>query len=1190
MLTIYKASAGSGKTYNLTRDYIRYLLAEKKDDGSYRLRREARSRHSHILAITFTNKATAEMSERIVKALALLSGLTVEGTTGSPYEKDFIREFGCTAEELRRAAGRALKDLLFDYAYFNVSTIDSFFQSVLRLFTREVELPDNFAVDLDNTRAITIGLGELLNSIKHPADPDPRTAESDRWLQSWLLEFMEAEMKDGKVFNLFLTSSRMFADMVESFRNLMNETFKRNIDKIREYYSDAGRIVKLRNRLASISGERYTALRSACRRLLDTGVEPEWLATTMRSHIRDWMRGKNETDWNATMDKVAADPTAAFLSDSTLKKSGLRRADIVTPERLEAIEAVMEAAARCREYDSTLRPIALNIFTLGLLGRILDNVSAYCRDNNLVLLSETNSILKGIINNDETPFLYEKLGYQLNHYLIDEFQDTSVMQWDNLKPLLLESLSRGNDNLVIGDEKQSIYRFRNADPELLGHLVADDVTANRYWVDAAIQSRGQELSENSNWRSSQEVVRFNNTVFHYLPRLLDRKNGIAPGAPRPITATYRGIIQQIAPARLEKITPGYVRIEFIPAAGRNSDEMTDSDPRMEFIERQLRRLFTEGKYRASDIAILVRSNVAASNVISHLLAAMERTDNPLPRFAIMNNEAMTLGSSKAVQLIVSILRLVNLPEFLDPDPEEGPDGKPRVTNAYRRLKLFNRYHYYLHSEHPATDDEPARPFTPAEALQAAVTHIDDSDITGYKSLLDMECLNLPGVVERIIARFVPAATRDDEAIFLSAFQDAVLDYCARGDHDIRRFMQWWDSAGRKIGVSSPADLDAVKVMTIHQSKGLEFPCVILPLSDRSLSRVNGGRPEWIPLDREGIGETFDIDTDLLPELAPIRMCTEMKASPFLRESLDEHIIRESIDELNVQYVAFTRASRELLVCAPLPDKYKTSSAIGAMLSDVIQSTDDAALASGDDRPDGESAEWTVGLADKLSGQVFTYGSPTVREAEESDKKTDDTAFVTIDRYTLLSPENDKLSRDPDPDERPVLRAKIEAIDPFDPSEPRHIGIFLHNVLSLVTTRDKLDSALKRMFYRYRIPADMRPGLTARLRMALSEPAAARWFEGFERVITERSLSWETDGRIITNRPDRIVVMPDGSIEIVDYKFVTTLPGEEWTDRRYRKYRDQIHDYTYHLHDATDAPVRGYLWFISDTATQIVPII
>ncbi|MDE5607572.1 MAG: UvrD-helicase domain-containing protein [Muribaculaceae bacterium] len=1179
MLTIFKASAGSGKTYNLTRDYIRFLLARKTPDG-YRLCDNPHSRHSHILAITFTNKATAEMSERIVKALALLSGM---GDRKSPYESEFVREFRCSPDQLHKAAAQALKDLLFDYTRFNVSTIDAFFQSVLRAFTREVELPDNFNVDLNDDRAITIGLTELFNSINEPAEKGSPRAESNKWLSDWLVDYMKGMMTAGKSFNLFSPTSNMFGGMVKSFSKLINETFKKNIGPIRDYYSNPALIVGLRNRLAEISGNRYQTLRSAIEAFRSTGDFN--LSTTFGSNIKKWENGEKVTALNSTLLSIIENPAKAFKAKEKF-----------TDEAGICAQAVVKAAINCYEYQHTLAPIADNIFKLGLLGRILTAVDDYCRENNFILLSETNNILKGIINDDETPFIYEKLGFYLNHYLIDEFQDTSAMQWDNLKPLLLESLSRGCDNLVIGDEKQSIYRFRNADPELLGHIVADDITKKEAWAKAEIDTRGETLADNSNWRSSREVITFNNTIFHFLPRRLSATFD----APQ-ITDTYRGIIQQIHPVHIPDLKPGYVRIQFLASAPKGKKakaETSDGDAPEQmtqqlFIETELRRILTEGKYQPSDIAILVRSNDEAAKIIHNLLEAMNRPDDPLPRIPIMSNDALTLGSSRAVNLIISILRLVNLPEFLEPD--FGEDQRFKPSPAYRRAKLVNRYHYYLHKT-VSDDDGRSRPLTPDEALAEAIRNPDlpDGDQADYASLLDMECLNLPGVIERIIARYIPEQLTDSETIFLSAFQDAVIDFSSRGNHDIRQFLKWWDGGGYRTGVSTPTSLNALKVMTIHQSKGLEFDCVILPIGENYLGSPDTSKPEWVELDTSLIADRFDIRPELLPKFAPLTMSKLMADSDIHRDAFREHVTKLTIDELNVTYVAFTRAVRELLICAPIPSKPDESSALGANLYSIISAIDEEALNAPNAGLTDEKRLWTISLNDKLNERVFTLGSPTVKDErqEQADSKPGEErpVDIIIDRYNLIDNATRNLRNELSDEYRPVIKAKTDAVDPFSPSDPRHIGTFLHAVMSLVTTPDRLPSALKRLFYRYRIPEGMRGALRSRLEMALAEPEAARWFDGFSRVITERALTWQRDGEMINRRPDRIVLMPDGSAEIVDYKFVVDLPDDPTTEPKFDVYSRQVATYCRHLAKAKKVRVKGYLWYISDTETRIIQVI
>ncbi|MDE6801495.1 MAG: UvrD-helicase domain-containing protein, partial [Muribaculaceae bacterium] len=773
----------------------------------------------------------------------------------------------------------------------------------------------------------------------------------------------------------------------------------------------------------------------------------------------------------------------------------------------------------------------------------------------------------------------------------------SAMQWDNLKPLLLESLARGCDNLVIGDEKQSIYRFRNADPELLGHIVADDVTKKEAWAKATIDPRGETLADNSNWRSSQEVITFNNTVFHFMPRRLSDTTK-APS----ISDTYRGIIQQIHPNRIPNLKPGYVKIQFLSPTPRKKKGTSADDNSSEpgkpvmthqtFIETELRRILTEGKYQPKDIAILVRSNDDAEKIIHNLMEAMNREEDPLPRISIMSNDALKLGSSRAVNLIISILRLVNLPEFLEPDYSDTQRYKP--SPAYRRAKLVNRYHYFLHKT--SDEDGSPRELTPDEALAEALKcpDIPDGDQSAYASLLAMECLNLPGVVERIIARYIPQELIDGETIFLSAFQDAVIDFSARGNHDIRQFLKWWDAGGYKTGVSTPANLNALKVMTIHQSKGLEFDCVILPIGENYLGSPDPSRPEWVELDRMTIAERFDIRPELIPQFAPQTMSKLMDDSDIHRDAFRDHVTKLTIDELNVTYVAFTRAVRELLICAPIPSKPDESSALGANLYSIVSSVNSDTLTAPNSGLTDDKRQWTITLSDKLRDGTFTLGEPTVKNS--STKKSDSrpaeekSRDIVIDRYNLIDDATRNLRSELSDEHRPVIKAKTDAIDPFCPTDPRHTGTFLHAVMSLVTTADRLPSALKRMFYRYRIPKEMRAGLRERLEMALAEPEAARWFTGFKRVITERPMTWERKGEMVNRRPDRIIFMTDGSAEIVDYKFVVEMPDDPANEPKFGAYSRQVSTYCRHLAKAKNIEVRGYLWYISYTETRIIPVI
>ena len=1185
MLQIYKASAGSGKTYNLTREYIKFLIAVKDEKGRYRLRRHPMSDHSRILAITFTNKATGEMTHRIIKELATLAGMASDdelkelglepadrekSTLSSPYYKDFTNPdtgLGCTADELRKAARTALTNLLYDYSYFNVSTIDSFFQSVLRMFTREVELPDNYNVELDNKFAISLGVDEMYTSLNYHTIKDTPENVEQQWVKAWLLEFMKDRMLQGKSFNIFSRSSSNYSELIDELSSVTDEEFKKRLPLLRPYFADHTRLMKFAAAVARLTDTARDEMKALAARVLETVPDIEKnLSTNYVNALRKIVNNTPLTS-DGTIVSAATDPNKAV-------KAAARK--VLSDSYQQLCVSAAAAYVRYKSVKSQLDPIRRHVYIFGLISTVMNYIDAYCRDNQLILLNETNNILHGLINDDETPFIYEKLGYYLDHFLIDEFQDTSAMQWENLKPLLMESLSRGNDNLVIGDEKQCIYRFRSSDPRLLGEQVNIDTT-ERFNTDEIVQLKGIDIVDNSNWRSSPEIVLFNNTLFMDLARQLDDKFGNRPGV-LSATRTYTNTIQQIDDRR--KTVPGYVKVRMTqpqtPGRKPKTDDATEAKPvsatdsALDFMLTELRRQLDSG-YEPGDIAILVRGKRDGKRVIDFLLAKMNDPADPLRRFDIISEEAVTLDASRAVRLITSVLRLVSLPEFLEADELAVAKARGQHTNdikrhdAYRRARLVNRFHFYLHLTH---DDGSA--YTASEALEAALkdnkTPTDsatDTDETAMKSLLDMECPSLPAIVERIIHAFVPPALKASENLFLSTYQDAVIEFTKRGNHDIRSFLDWWDKGGHRTAITLPADINAVTVMTIHKAKGLEFPCVHIPFAGGDMFKSES--VDWVDFDTARFAE-IGIDETIVPPAMPLAITKAMTESDLYGRSCADIVAQTNIDELNVNYVAFTRPTRELIV--------NCSAAKEGTFSKLVEN---AFMTLDDSRIDSlgitdVSRQWVMTLADRYADNILTIGEPTTPVRSNSKKAP--RPMLELKRYTTA------------PDlKRMTARTQPDALEPFDPTSQRHLGNFMHAVMSLIMTPDDLDNAMKRQVYRHRMREPLASQLKQRLHMALTNQAAARWFGDFTRVITERPIS--NNGR--DTRIDRVVWLPDGTIEVVDYKFVDRLPSSFDDNDTHRKYIRQVKGYCNSIRGNTHARVNGYIWYIGPDDNMIVKI-
>lgn len=1088
MLSIYKASAGSGKTYTLAYQYIKMLLGRQQERaGDYRLDTRSRRRHRSILAITFTNKATDEMKQRIIHELAVIAGAEPGWTAPSPYMADLCRDLKATPEQIAAEARRAMADLLFDYGFFAVSTIDSFFQQVLRTFAREADLTGNYEVDLDKGGMIALALAQLFRSIEYSDDTATRRTAS------WLSTFLRSRMIRGESVELFNRNSNLFGNLLRFVKSVLNETFDAHADELTAYLADPDRLPRLAEALTAALDNAASHARDACRRCIALLNGREGITRYVFDPIFRYASQEpvpKAAEPSATLLKALANPDSAIKKD---KKSAALLAD------RPLIDAIGDAAQAISDYyttTATLEPVRDNIHFLGLLGDVMRQMDILRRDNNTLLLSDTNSILSRIIGDDETPFVYERMGVWVEHFLIDEFQDTSRLQWANLRPLINEGLATDRDSLIIGDEKQCIYRFRSSDPTLLQHKVQQQFAESSH-------IHGDTAEGNTNWRSSATVVSFNNDFFSRLAE----DAGLGD--------IYANVRQEISGAH--KNHEGYVAL--YPAEGNAAEAAQEGYARM---ADEIARQIASG-YCPADIAVLARKKRHAVGAINYLLR--RQADDPdYPRFRIISDDSIQLGSSQAVRLVISVMRSVLLSRPGEEAAAESSEKRRRNHTLAEAVlaRLVNDYEYAA-----------ARGCEPSQALAQAVEAAADGPgcESGHAPQVDtaMTCPNLQTLTDRIIATFTDPGTLADEHIYLSALQDVVATFTMRGGSDLRAFLEWWDRTGRFTAVASPQAPDTLRVMTIHKSKGLEFKCVHIPVGDWDY--IDFRDPEWFDTP-EGLG---GIDPALLPPLLPVKPEKRMEATPFAKQ-YSRRVNESILDETNTLYVAFTRAVDELIV----------TYASGAAKSS----------GSGAAKKSGLSIRQTLASLGSEDGR-YESGSPTSPAPAEASRRT------------AVEPEGIELIPTLVPGDKPSVWADTRIDMPVDPLTPRGRGIMLHDILAGVRSADSLDRAVRRMVSRGAVPAALAPELHEILARSLARPDVRRWFEGFTRVMTERPIAIGPDGTD-HRRPDRVVWTADGHVDVIDYK-----SGEE----RPKSHHRQVAFYMAQLRRLGYRNVRGYLWYL-----------
>ncbi len=1158
MLTIYKASAGSGKTYNLAYQYIKMLLGVKRPSGHYVLNHSKylgmgnlnTRPHSHILAITFTNKATAEMKSRIIKELDALCHIPADDKD-APYAAQLISEFGCTREELASVAKSALSGLLYDYSAFNISTIDAFFQTILRTFAREIDRQGDFRLEIERDYAITAAISLLFDEVN---DRDPAISKS---VGKWLTEMAFSQMDEGRDFNPFNRGSYFYRSIAGMIGRTFSEAYETRAVEMRHYMHDpqklrafVARLRQLKEQLTDLeikSAQRFFDLLHA-EGFSDSSINNN-LLKMIEASIANPGFGKKELE---KIEKSSAYVQALSVGDHDgLFKKGFVPSTKVYESLFDWFNTASNAGYKRYVYDAMIREVN----TLWALTFIDEYINRFRIDNNLILISDTNTLLGAIINDSDTPFIYERVGVELRNFLIDEFQDTSAMQWRNLQPLLSNSNASGHDNLIIGDVKQSIYRWRGGDSDLLGHRVADDPAF------ALHEEKGTKPGENTNYRSAHDMVRFNNTIFHKLA-----KRHAIPG--------YEGITQSLPKQTADLSAHIVVRnlsddtLDQSLAVYMSPDEIEGLTPTDKACARALEASFYltgrtileqhDQGYAWRDIAILCRSNRMATDMAEYLM-------RKFPEINLVSEEALLVRSSSAVKLIVSILEIIDK-SYAGEKPAELAQTKQKGRAlARKRAMVVDRFEYFM--SHGATT---------ADAIQKAFdfsAHEVETDERTTSLLDDLDYLrqlapaNLPTLVEAIIDLKIPPKQRQDENAYITSFVDTVMDFTANFTPTIHAFLDFWNQKNEKISIGASESQDAVAIMTVHKAKGLEWDCVHIPAMSWKLSA--DAQRQWFVLD-----DMDEIEPSIRPPMMNIKPDKFFSSAhcPFA-DAIKEQTDKDTADNLNVAYVAFTRAVRELHIS-------------------VVQTKDDnrflrpALLEVLNDQNSGHPTLHinTASSVDSLGN--YSFGKPTAPKQKENKsdegpkRKVKPTAINPADfsiEFTALNKSitrvDDLLSRADSADDPDIGNDASGAIVDENPIDERmkeaaRRGINLHSILANMTTIDDLDSAIKRNANR--IPTDELDQYRQTLVEAFNQGAelASLWFDpAAPRILTEQPIYVSDNDENF--RPDRIVWTTVGTIDIVDYKF---------TSRARLSHILQVQRYAQMLADMGYTNIRTFVWY------------
>ena len=1077
-LTVYKASAGSGKTFTLAREYMTLVI-----DNPYAYRT--------ILAVTFTNKATEEMKLRI---LGQLYGIAHHLPESDQYLKQIHEALPHLSEsQIRKNAEAALRLLIHNYNYFHVQTIDTFFQSVLRNLARELDLTANLRIGLNDYQVEQQAVDELIESLE----------DTDKLL-FWIMEYIKENIADDKGWNVI--------GQIKSFgEHIFRDYYKENANKLSERMDEEGFFEGFKEKMKNIKKKAKEQFDEIAASFFDALEEGGYSADDLSGKTRGiWSyfnkikNGKYSDDdlLNLTFTKCMESP------DNWVKKADVKN-------HTDLYQQVSSVLYPILQFSEQHRPTLVKMYKsadltvkhlnqLRLLGSIDKKVRTMNQEANRFLLSDTQTLLHSLIQDSDSPFIFEKIGTQLNHVMIDEFQDTSTIQWKNFKVLLEETMSREDaGNLIVGDVKQSIYRWRSGDWRLLNNIESEFINPKKQLDIETLDT---------NYRSDRNVIDFNNAFFvEAAKQEYENLKEAMPEEAQQLLNAYADVEQKV-PAN--KRAQGYVEIKLLKTQEDEdtADESTGKgkgERMMQLCLETVDKLVARG-VPTNKIAILVRNNQTIQDIAEYF---MNHSD-----YEMVSDEAFRLDASQAVQTLVTAL------------------------------------HYLMHP-----NDDIAR----ATLLKYALTYLDSEELVTQLTSNRQEYLEIPllDLTERLFTEFRLGEVEDMKAqsAYVCAFYDKLNAFLADNSSDIEAFLQEWDANlhGKSIHCDGT---DGIRLLTIHKSKGLEYDHVIMPYCDWQLEKSN---TIWCTPQEEPYNE--------LP-LVPVDFSAgQMKQSIYEPDYHHEHL-QNMVDNLNLLYVAFTRAGHNLYVFGKRATQNYRSSIIELSLDQVAEKLKKAQESISPLAEDKEVPVEIHGLGtdSKTSDIVFTYGEPYIpKQKVVMEMKLNSNVFTLPSE--MMETEIIVSSKMPEFKQSNKSRDLIVG-DEEEEQQKYYIkmGTVLHSLFSTIRTHDDIDGALKQLeldgvLYDENISKEK---VREMIRKRLESDKVNDWFSDRWEIFNECSIISMNKGKMEVHRPDRVMKDENETI-VVDFKF--GKPRQE--------YHDQVKGYMDLLSGMGHPNVKGYLWYV-----------
>lgn len=1034
--TIYNASAGAGKTHTLVKEYLKILLSYSGKDDAYR----------HVLAITFTNKAVNEMKSRIISCIY---AFTLNEIPEKEYRllEQIVQETNFNEAYIREKSKKILKNIIHNYAGFDISTIDKFTHKVIRSFAFDLDLPFHFEVSLDTEALLQEAVEALIAK-----------AGVDEELTALLVAFSLGKADEDKSWDI----SR---ELMEIGRLLLNENNKKELEAFKdvEIQTFVNLQKQLQNQISSLEDETVRLAKQNLELLAQKGVE---LKSFSGSYFPKHLQGIVDRNFNNS-NKKYYEPEDVKINKTAKDKELI---EALVPDLLSVLKRIYRLFGTKYFYEAFLK----NLVPLSLLNSISQEIERIQNEQQILSISQFNNIIYEELKNQPAPFIYERLGEKYRHFFIDEFQDTSEMQWQNLVPLIDNALSGEDDFgkqgslMIVGDPKQAIYRWRGGKAEQFMELSAG--------INPFSNPSKSTISLDTNYRSFSEVIEFNNGIFKFLSNEFEN-------------ADYHSLYQNYSHQNTNSKKGGYVEISFIDENLLDDETATKDDLYLNEVLKTIEKVLKQG-FSLGDIVVLTRKSKDGVKVANHLTKHGIR---------ILSSETLLINNAAEVQLLLNLLRFL----------KNNQDKEAKVMILYYVGKYFVQ-NIQVH-----------------DVIVKGMEMDNEPDFQNYLKDLgvginftNLRKNNLYVAVELLVTAFLP--TKKTEA-YVQYFLDLVLERTVKNQSTIADFLNYWEQNYHRLSIPSPENEDAVRLMTIHKSKGLEFPVVIYPFADEDFSKSRD--KIWIDLETNG-------DWQIPKALVDLKNDVKMYGETAQRLH-DQKKQEELLDNLNVLYVALTRAEEQLYIISNYK-RSKTGNLPNTLSSFFVKYLESLGNFKEDE------LHYNFGKPERVS--VKNSQPPEKPVAIKSVEKPIDSSVIKIARREALM-WNTKQQK---------------AIEK---------GNVIHELLSQIIRKEDIETVVLRAVVKGVITVNEQQEMTAKLHEIVSHKELSDFFHPGFLIYTERPILHRDFKNI---KPDRVAINGTKAY-IIDYK-----TGEE-----HQKHRQQVYEYAFALEEIGCEVVKKVLLYIQD---------